>query len=178
MRAFIAVEVDEQLREKMSELQKQLSLDGVKLVEKENLHLTMHFLGEIDEAMKDKVINAMDKLSCRKFEMSCEGVGAFPSNNYIRVIWVGAEAPELKQIYDQLGTEFAQLGFKQEQFSPHITLARVKFLKDKKKLSEFLEENEGLELGECKVEGVFLKKSTLTPKGPIYETVYEEKLLG
>jgi 2'-5' RNA ligase len=176
MRVFIAIEVSDELREKMVSLQKQLSIDGVKLVEKENLHLTMHFLGEIDESMKDKVIKAMDKLNCRKFEMSCTGVGAFPSKNYIRVIWVGAEAPELKQIYDQLGTEFARLGFKQEQFSPHITLARVKFLKDKEKLSEFLEENEGIEIGECKVEGVFLKKSTLTPKGPIYENVYEKKL--
>jgi 2'-5' RNA ligase len=177
MRAFIAVEVSEELREKMAELQKQLLLEGVKLVEEENLHLTMHFLGEIDESMKDKVITAMNKLNCNKFEMSCEGVGAFPSKNYIRVIWVSAQAPELKQIYDQLGTEFARLGFKQEQFSPHITLARVKFLKDKGKLSEFLEENEGIEIGECKVEGVFLKKSTLTPKGPIYENVYEKKLL-
>jgi 2'-5' RNA ligase len=177
MRAFTAVEVDEQLREKMSELQKQLSLEGVKLVEKENLHLTLHFLGEIDESMKEKVIKAMDKLNCKKFEMSCEGVGAFPSKGYIRVIWVGVEAPELKQIYDQLGTEFDRLGFKQEQFSPHITLARVKFLKDKEKLVEFLEENEQVEIGECKVEGVFLKKSTLTPKGPVYENVYEKKLL-
>jgi len=176
MRAFIAIEVSDELREKMTELQKQLSLDGVKPVEKENLHLTLHFLGEMDETMKEKVIKAMDKLSCKKFEMSCEGVGAFPSKNYIRVIWVGAEAPELKQIYDQLGTEFARLGFKQEQFSPHITLARVKFLKDKEKLSEFLEENKQLELGECKVEGVFLKKSTLTPRGSIYENVYEKKL--
>lgn len=176
MRAFVAVEVSEELREKMAELQKQLSLEGVKLVEKENLHLTLFFLGEIDESMREKVVKAMDKLTCNKFEMSCEVVGAFPSNNYIRVIWVGAEAPELKQIYDQLGTEFARLGFKQEQFSPHITLARVKFLKDKEKLVEFLEENEQVELGECKVEGVFLKKSTLTPKGPIYETVYEKKL--
>jgi 2'-5' RNA ligase len=177
MRAFIAVEVSDELREMLAELQKQLSLDGVKLVEKENLHLTLHFLGEIDEGMKEKVIKAMDKLNCKKFEMSCEGVGAFPSKNYIRVIWVGVEAPELKQIYEQLGTEFARLGFKQEQFSPHITLARVKFLKDKEKLAEFLEENEQVEVGECKVEGVFLKKSTLTPKGPVYENVFEKKLL-
>ncbi|NYZ78676.1 RNA 2',3'-cyclic phosphodiesterase [Candidatus Micrarchaeota archaeon] len=177
MRTFIAIETSEELREKMAELQKQLAIEGVKPVEKENLHLTLHFLGEIDEVMKDKVIKGMDKLNCKKFEMSCEVVGAFPSKNYIRVIWVGAEAPELKQIYDQLGTEFARLGFKQEQFSPHITLARVKFLKDKEKLTEFLEENEQVELGDCKVDGVFLKKSTLTPKGPIYENVYEKKLL-
>ena len=177
MRAFIAVETDEQLREKMAELQKQLSIEGVKLVEKENLHLTLHFLGEIDEGMKEKVINAMDKLSCRKFEMSCKGAGAFPSRNYMRVIWVGVEAPELKEIYEQLGRELARLSLKKEQFSPHITLARVKFLKEKEKIVKFLQENEQLELGKCTVEGVFLKKSTLTPKGPIYENVYEKKLL-
>jgi 2'-5' RNA ligase len=177
MRAFIAVEVDEQLREKMSKLQNQLSLDGVKPVEKENLHLTLQFLGEIDESMKEKVAQAMDKLSFKKFEMSCKGVGAFPSRNYMRVVWVGAEAPELKEIYSQLATELVKLGFKQEGFSPHITLARVKFLKEKEKIIQFLEENERLELGKCMVEGVFLKRSTLTPKGSIYENVHEMKLL-
>jgi 2'-5' RNA ligase len=177
MRAFVAIEASEEVREKMSELQKQLSLDGVKLVEKENLHLTLFFLGDIDEAMKDKVIKGMDKLNCKKFEMSCKGVGAFPSNSYIRVVWVGAEAPQLKQIYDQLGEELAKLGFKKEDFSPHITLARVKFLRDKTSLSEFLEDNAEVEIGDCVIDKVILKKSTLTPKGPIYESVYEKKLL-
>jgi len=176
MRAFIAVEIDEELRAKIAELQKQLSIEGVKLVEKENLHLTLFFLGEIDEKMKEKVIQAMDKINCKKFEMSCRGVGAFPSNNYIRVIWVGVEAPELKIIHNQLGEELARLGFKKEELSPHITLARVKFLKDKTRLYEFLRENSELELGDCAVDRVALKKSTLTPKGPIYENAYEKKL--
>jgi len=177
MRTFIAVEVDERLKEKMAELQKQLSIDGVKLVEKENLHLTLHFLGEIDDTMKGEVTQAMEKVNCRKFEMSCNRVGAFPSRNYIRVIWVGVDAPELKSIHDQLGGELARLGFKREDFSPHITLARVKFLKDKTKLIEFLETNAETELGDCTVDRILLKKSMLTPKGPVYENVYEKKLI-
>ena len=177
MRAFIAIETSEELREEMVKLQKQLGIEGVKLVEKENLHLTMHFLGEIDENMKEKVMQAMNKINSKKFEMSCKGVGAFPSKNYMRVIWVAAEAPELKQIYEQLGEELAKLGFKKEDFSPHITLARVKFLKDKTRLAEFLEENAETEIGDCAVDRVLLKKSTLTPKGPVYESVYEKKLL-
>jgi len=177
MRVFIAIETSAELREKMAELQKQLAVDGVKLVEKENLHLTMYFLGEIDEHMKERVMQAMNKINCKKFELVCKGVGAFPSNNYIRVIWVAAEAPELREIHEQLGGELSKLGFKKEDFSPHITLARVKFLKDKTKLAEFLEENAETEIGDCIVDRVILKKSTLTPKGPIYENVHEKKLL-
>jgi 2'-5' RNA ligase len=177
MRVFIAIETSAELREKMAELQRQLATDGVKLVEKENLHLTLHFLGEIDEHMKERVVQAMNKINCKKFEMSCSGVGAFPSRNYMRVIWVAAEAPELRKIYEQLGGELSKLGFKKEDFSPHITLARVKFLKDKNKLAKFLEENAETEIGNCVVDRVVLKKSTLTPKGPIYETVHEKRLL-
>jgi len=177
MRAFIAIETSAELREKMAELQKQLDIDGVNLVEKENLHLTLHFLGEIDENTKDRVVQAMSKINSKKFEMSCGGVGAFPSNNYIRVIWVGAEAPEIREIYEQLGGELAKIGLKKEEFSPHITLARVKFLKDKSKLTEFLGESSEIEIGDCVVDRVILKKSTLTPKGPVYENVYEKKLL-
>lgn len=177
MRAFIAIEVSEELKDKMSKMQKQLSLEGVKLVERENLHMTLQFLGEIDEKMREKVIQAMEKVSCSKFELSCKGISAFPSRNYIRVIWVGAEAPEAKSIYDQLSCELAKLGFKKEDFSPHITLARVKFLKDKQALAEFLEDNEEAEIGDCIVDRVILKKSTLTPKGPVYENSYEKKLL-
>ncbi|MEM3555395.1 MAG: RNA 2',3'-cyclic phosphodiesterase [Candidatus Micrarchaeia archaeon] len=175
MRAFIAVEVSDELREKIATLQKNLSIEGVKLVEKENLHLTLFFLGEIDERMKERVIQAMNKMNFGKFEVSCRGVGAFPSRNYIRVIWVGVEAPELKKIHSELGKELSQLGFKKEEFSPHITLARVKFLKDKGALNEFLEENSQSEFGECIVDRIILKKSTLTPEGPIYENVHEVK---
>jgi len=177
MRAFVAIETSAELRDKMAELQKQLAVEGVKLVEKGNLHLTLHFLGEIDEHMKERVIQAMNKVDCKSFELACKGVGAFPSNNYMRVIWVAAEAPELRKIHEQLGGELAKLGFKKEDFSPHITLARVKFLKEKAKLTEFLEKNAETEIGECIVDRVILKKSTLTPKGPIYENVHEKKLL-
>jgi 2'-5' RNA ligase len=109
--------------------------------------------------------------------LSCKGVGAFPSSNYMRVIWVGTEAPEVKGIYDQLSGELAKLGFKKEEFSPHITLARVKFLKDKQALVDFIDENGEVEIGDCIVDKVILKSSKLTPKGPIYENIYEKKLL-
>jgi len=177
MRTFIAVEVDEKLREKMAELQKQLALEGVKLVERDNLHLTLHFLGEINEEMKDKVIQAMDKLNYKPIEMVCKGVGAFPSRNSIRVVWVGAEVPELKNIHEQLSEELSKLGFEPEEFSPHITLARVKFPKEKEKLKRFIQEHEQLELGKCTITGVFLKKSMLTPKGPVYGNVHEKSFL-
>lgn len=177
MRAFIAVETSEELKDKIAELQKKLEMEGVKLVERDNLHLTLHFLGEIDERMKEKVVDAMNKLNFRKFEMRCRGVGAFPSRNRMRVVWVGADAPELKEIHEQLGKELGKLGFKREEFSPHITLARVKFLKNKNRLAEFINANSEVELGSCAVDRVLLKKSTLTPNGPIYENIHEAKLL-
>ena len=103
-------------------------------------------------------------------------MGVFPSLRYIRVIWVGVERNRERIIEMQkaLEQELEKLNFKREkEFSPHLTLARVKFLREKQKILKLISKFENVEFGELRVEKVRLKKSRLTPQGPIYTTVRE-----
>lgn len=176
MRAFIAVELSEEVRAKLSEFANALDFDGVKPVEKDNLHITLFFLGEIDDRTRGKVISAMEKVSAKPFTLSVSGAGVFPNPNFIRVAWAGCEAGELKQIYDTLSPEMRRLRYKIEPFHPHITVARVKSPEAKSMVQEVLKKFEKKKFGACEVAKIVLKKSVLTPSGPVYETVYEKPL--
>lgn len=176
MRAFIAVELSEEVRENLQAFQKALDFEGVKLVEPENLHITLFFLGEIDERTAAKVIEAMEKVSVPPFTLSCSGAGVFPNPNFIRVVWAGCENEQLKKIYEQLAPEMRKLRYKPEPFHAHVTVARVKDPKAKENVRAALAKFEGMDFGSCKIDRVVLKKSTLTPTGPVYEDVFEKRL--
>ncbi len=170
MRLFIAVGISDELREKLARLQGEIPREGLKFVEKENLHITLAFLGEVDEAKKGELVRALGEIKSEKFSMKLGGMGAFPSENYIRVVWVGVEGEGLKKLHAQINEALRALNFKTEKYSPHLTLARVKE-KPSAELRERIARNKEIPLGECEVNEFCLKKSTLTPKGPTYENV-------
>lgn len=150
----------------------------LKIVEPENVHLTLKFLGEIDEKMIDRIAGVMEE-SVRElspFRIKLMGVGAFPSMNYMRVVWIGLkEAEKLGVIAERLENNLAVLGFRKEKrsFSPHVTVGRIKSQKNKDVLQNFLKKNVDNDFGEFDVKCIRLKKSVLTPKGPLYSTVKE-----
>lgn len=176
MRAFIAIELGDEVRKRLREFQQELDFKGVKLVESTNLHITLFFLGEIDEQKQARVVSAMENISAGKFELSCKGVGVFPNPNFIRVVWAGCESPQVGEIYGQLAGEIRRLGYELEPFHPHVTVARVKDPRTKEKVLEALAKFKGADFGRCMVERVVLMKSTLTPKGPVYEVVHAKWL--
>ncbi len=176
MRAFIAVELSEELRGRLAEFAKAFDFAGVKPVETENLHITLFFLGEIDERTQGKVVDAMQKVSVPPFKLKCSGVGVFPNPNFIRVVWAGCENGSLSKIYEQLSPEMRRLRYKIEPFRAHVTVARVKSPEAKEKVQKALGKFEGADFGACEIKSIALKKSTLTPTGPVYETVYEKRL--
>jgi len=172
VRAFVAVELGEEVRGKLEELQRGLP-EGVRRVKPENLHLTLAFLGELDDAKVEEVKNALDSVSATGFELACKGVGAFPSARFVRVVWVGTQNDELKKLHEQVSTTLKPLGFKVDRFSAHVTIGRPK---GRVGLADFLKKHEAQEFGSFKVEKIMLKKSTLTPGGPVYEDVFEKRL--
>jgi len=172
MRAFVAVEVGENARQKIAELQAQLP-SGIKRVEPENLHMTLAFLGEIDDGMAEKVKAALADVHASSFAVICSGVGVFPSASFVRVVWVGAESTEMKELHQAVWNALAPLGFKPEKFSPHITIGRPK---EKVEVKPFLQKHAVDALGSFEATELKLKKSTLTPKGPVYEDVCVKKL--
>ncbi len=168
MRAFLAIDIPGKFNQEITNLQRELPAEGIKPISPENLHITLKFLGEIDEDMGSDLKQALARLKPGKIKISLKGIGVFPSREYIRVIWIGCESPELLKLGEEINELLFPIGFKKENFSPHITIARAK---RKVNISNFLDENENIEIGEFKAKEIKLKKSTLFPKGPVYETV-------
>jgi 2'-5' RNA ligase len=129
----------------------------------------LKFLGEVKPENVEFVISNLKKIKFRKFPIFLDTVGIFPSENYIRVVWVGLK-PEDRILELQKGIDetLNQLFRKEKDFKAHITLARVKYPEDKK---QFVEELKKIKVENRKVEikDFRLIKSTLTPKEPIYE---------
>lgn len=175
VRAFIAVEVDNpEVIRKIKMVQDEIKSSGSALtkdVELGNLHITLKFLGEINSYKVEQVKQELKKIKFNPFEVVFKGVGYFPGGSRVNVIWVGVE--DFDGVLNRLGNEVQQrmgkLGFQPEKFTPHLTIARVKSVKDKHTLLQILA-NYGNELfGRQRIECIYLKKSILTQKGPIYE---------
>ena len=182
MRAFLAVDLDESLQDKISEVQKQISNVNaqIKFVEPENLHFTLKFLGEISSEKAGR-ISAMIKgkiTAYSPFVISIKGTGVFPHPGYVRVIWLGVEDPEpYSQMQMDLDEEFVKMGFKKERsYSPHLTIGRVKGARNKEALISKINELENVVIGNMNVDKIVLKESELTPAGPIYSNLNEFKL--
>ncbi|ASJ03609.1 2'-5' RNA ligase [Thermococcus profundus] len=177
MRAFIAIEVSDTVRNNLIKAQERIGSKAakIKFVERENFHVTLKFLGEIDEATAEEVKKALAEIAKKhkKHRAKVKGIGVFPNPNYVRVIWAGIENDEgIKAIANDVEREMRRLGFKKDKdFVAHITIGRVKFVRDKLELAMALKDLANEDFGEFDVEAIELKKSTLTPKGPIYETV-------
>ena len=182
IRAFLAVDLDDDLKPKVNRVMKEFKQIDTRInyVDLLNLHFTLKFFGEIDTAglnlLEQKIANVVSEFE--PFDIKIKGCGAFPNNNHIKVIWVGIENDEiLKRLHDELDKEFVELGFdKDKKFSTHLTIGRMKSAKNKAKVKSTIEEFSDVDIGEMKVSKITLKKSTLTPSGPIYEDIKEFEL--
>ena len=175
VRAFISVDLEDPLIvSRLARIRDMIASTGrgIKPVGNENLHITIRFLGEIDETLIDEVYDVMRRLEFKSFNARIKGLGGFPTNLRPRVVWAGVEegSEELRYIRDYIERGLRRLGFKpeKEKFVPHITLARVKASGVYSRLSKIIMEYEDYEFGVIKVSAVYLKKSILTPKGPVY----------
>ncbi|OEC86736.1 MULTISPECIES: RNA 2',3'-cyclic phosphodiesterase [Methanobacterium] len=179
MRAFLAAEIDEELKDKIAEVQKQLKeADApVKFVEPHNLHFTFKFFGEIDDEKSEEIVSAVEAKvqSYSPFEISINGVGLFPNPRYIRVVWLGVEdAGPFSRLQMAMDEDFQKMGFKKERsYVPHLTMGRVRGAKNKDALLSKIDELKDIEIGKMKIEKLLLKESVLKRDGPVYTTVNE-----
>lgn len=187
MRTFIAIELSGEIKEYLSRLQEKLktSQADVKWVAPANIHLTLKFLGEIDDKTKDNVTGIVEDIAKDKspFYLNIASLGAFPRIESPRVIWVGIDKgdAQVKEIAKALEEKLSKIGIPAEDklFSSHITIGRTKSSKNRNNLAksmESLKENAAEGITELRVEKITLFKSTLTPKGPIYEVLKEAYL--
>ncbi len=175
----MAVDLDDELiRSKIIDIQREISSSSakIKLVEPENLHITLKFLGEVEEARIPVIVKALEGAlkGVSKFRVKLEGVGAFPRVSRPNVIWVGVSEGRdpLIRLANLVEDALKKVGFPKEKrpFEPHLTIARVKYRSSD--LPGLITKVKGVEIGEIEVREVKLKKSTLTSKGPIYETLH------
>ena len=182
MRTFIAIELPKQIKEQLAELEEQLKETSadVKWVQPENIHLTLKFLGEIDEEKTQKITGIMTAVAKDNpaFTINISSLGAFPKIEYPRVIWVGVDKgdKETKEIAHNLEEKIEKLGIPKEEraFSSHITLGRVRSPTNRGGLVQKLRELTAAvteKSMEFPVAGITLFKSTLQPAGPIYEAL-------
>jgi RNA 2',3'-cyclic 3'-phosphodiesterase len=153
----------------------------VKLVESQNIHITLKFLGDTDEKDIDAIEKSMKEAvkNIKPFPVTLRGTGVFPNQKYVKVLWVGIiDNGIIGPIAQALEDSLASLGFKKESrgFSPHLTVGRVRTAKNKEKLLDITQQYHETEFTVQEVISIVLKQSELTPKGPIYTTVREVRL--
>jgi len=180
MRSFIAIELPKHVQSQIFHVSETLKNSGVvvgKFVEKENLHLTLRFLGDTDEQKIEEIKKELSGIKMKKFEAETGNMGFFPSPEYIRIIWIELISKKIHDLQKKINDELMKIGFLEEErgFSSHVTLARIKAVKDK---NLFLSELNKLHFKKQKfsIENFVLMKSELTPKGPIYKVIGEFKL--
>jgi 2'-5' RNA ligase len=180
IRSFLAFDIEsDTVLSRLATAQTLLVQTGadVKLVEPQNIHITVRFLGNITPAMAEKIFNEMKKVQFAPFNVQINGLGAFPNLRYSRVVWAGITegADQLKSVFSQLEPRLRGLGLTPDfkGFSPHLTIARVRSGRNKAQLAEFITENANYEFGAINAQCLRLKKSELTLKGPIYSTLKE-----
>lgn len=182
MRAFLAVDLNDSLKRKVLEVQGKVKEANsiVKFVEKENLHFTCKFFGEISGEKTDTISQIIEEKieKFKPFQIKIRGTGVFPHYGHVRVIWLGLEDPEyFSRILKDFDEEFKTIGFKKNKsYIPHLTIGRVKGSKNKEALVSKIKEMEGMKIGSMKVDRMQLKKSELTPEGPVYTSVKEFEL--
>ncbi|OQW98474.1 MAG: 2'-5' RNA ligase [Elusimicrobia bacterium A5] len=191
MRLFIAVNIKAETKNKIAHIQSVLkkNCNDVKWIETENLHLTLKFLGEVDEHRKnliseklrqaplDKILYLMGQaiIGIKKFEIYFEKIGVFPSESFPRVLWlgVGEGKVELENLAQKIENLFTEIDFEREKrsFSAHLTLGKFKSSqKSREEISGIIGKMLSEKISDI-VEAVYLMKSILTPRGPIYEVV-------
>jgi 2'-5' RNA ligase len=186
MRTFIAIELPENIKTILSRIQDELKRSGadVKWVEPHNIHLTLKFIGEIEEGKIEEIKQIIQEAAKNQpqYKITLSSLGVFPDLKRPRIIWVGIKDQnnETKLIAEELEEKLEELNIPKEEreFLGHITIGRVKSGLNKDKLAEKLDP---LKIDLAKDTGfiadkITLFKSTLGPDGPAYEALKEVTL--
>jgi len=179
IRSFIAVELPEEIKTRLEQLEAQLKSETqtrVKWVDPNSIHLTLKFLGNIDAGRTGEITRVMEEAvkGIPPFRLSVKDLGVFPNVRRVQVAWVGlsGEVDRLRQLQQRLESSLEQLGFAAESraFTPHLTIARIRDQASPDERQRFgqLITSTSFEAGEISVDAISLMRSQLTRQGAIY----------
>lgn len=184
LRVFIAVDINS--HEVLSNLSRARDLllesgADLKPVATENLHITIRFIGEYPSSIVKSICRELEKIEFKPFKIHVRGIGVFPNINRPRVIWASVTegSEELTMIHEKVEDILQRLGVprEKEKFVPHITLARVKSGRNIPRLVKIINSLIDMDFGEFLVDKIVLKRSVLTPSGPIYSDICSVKAM-
>ena len=175
MRIFVSIDVsNKEIINSIKNFQDSIKVDA-KAVELKNLHFTLQFLGEISESNIQLIVQELQKIEFLKFKICLKGIGFFPNIISPTIIWVGTDENSSTKMIDlskKIQKSLGSLGFtSNKSFKPHITVFRIK-----KKIGDIrkeMETHENINFGTQEISSFKLKKSQLTPNGPIYTDLME-----
>ncbi|MBU0760119.1 MAG: RNA 2',3'-cyclic phosphodiesterase [Nanoarchaeota archaeon] len=179
IRTFIAIDFPDEVVKEVARVQSVLNTRKFtgKLTELGNLHLTLKFLGEIDEEKLNLVKRELGEIKVKKFEARLGDAGSFSYRGKPKIVWIKINGKGMFELQEKVDKAMLRVGFeKEERFMSHLTLARVKYVKSP---SNFIEYVKNLSVREIKfdVEGFKLMASELKSMGPVYETLVEFSLI-
>ena len=188
VRSFIAIELTDELKLGLTQLEAQLKLgkqSWVKWVDPYSIHLTLKFLGNVAVDRIDEITRAVEEAvqGIPPFHLEVKGLGVFPSLRRVQVAWVGigGEVDKLGKVQQRIESNLAHLGFAAESraFVPHLTLARVRnqaTSEERQKFGELIASTRFEAVYSIKVDNICLMKSQLTREGAIYSRINSIKL--
>lgn len=180
MRLFIAVDLPDEIRKQLKELQHRLRAltNSARWVPPESIHVTLKFIGEVPEKRIEEIDEALTGLAWKPFVVSVRGVGFFPGTRSPRVFWAGMDAPTMQGLTEELDVRMERLGFEKEKraFRPHITLARAKVTRIDSPLVTAASTYAEHDFGSFTADRFFLFQSTLKPSGAVHNKVKEYPL--
>jgi 2'-5' RNA ligase len=172
VRLFVAVELAQNIVDVLKNLQSELSVWD--LSKTSSFHLTLEFIGEVDEKMIPEILEALSAVRFSKFDLELDSVGVFPARNNPRVVWVGVTPKDsVVKLANAVAMSLKPLDIVPDhEFNPHLTLARVRFLENK---ADFVSLLDSLKVPKVsfEVSSFKLLSSTLTPKGHVYAVIKE-----
>lgn len=184
MRSFIAIELPEAAKSVLSELQDKLisCRADIRWVKPASMHLTLKFLGNIEEEIVESIIKIVEGTSnkFKPFAVAIKGLGVFPSMKSPRVLWAGlVDNGSLSNLQQEIEAGMTSLGFQQEgrKFAPHLTLGRFRSLRGKTALLDTIALLKDHEFSVIPVKCISLMRSDLSPAGAKY-TKLAEFVLG
>jgi RNA 2',3'-cyclic 3'-phosphodiesterase len=190
MRLFVGIEISPAVVSAATELIAELRAASAKLaprsriawVTAERLHITVRFIGHVDEARADKIRAVLaPPLTLDPFDLTIAGVSTFPPKGLPRVVWAGLTggSAELSEIESTVSERLVRAGVPREQrpYNPHLTLARVRDAAGLRPAS-FAGGFGEIGLGSTSVDAITLFESRLSPKGPTYAALARTLLVG
>ena len=175
----IKIKIEDKLLAGINDIKKSLKDEYIKWVEIENLHITLLFIGNVKE---EKIPEIIKKLGSVKCNLNSECIkfmnfGVFRNIHQPGVLWIGIDpVNQLKELKAQIDQSIINAGLEikpEENFHPHLTLARPKFIRNRNNLKTQIEKFKGYIFQEIKPEKFQLFESKLSPHGPVYSIMSE-----